>query len=417
MITCISLRQNANAWMTVAIVGRNTLSRRLGVKIKEDLVGRYRAGERLPSARQLAERHHVSPVTIGRVLQHLSEEGIVYRIPSSGTYLCEGVERHTTEPSGAEIELTVDPRTRTVAKTVIVGRINWEVPGRRPGNTHEMMSAAERHIQQAGGSTVVINTDKLNAEAILEAVLEEIDRGANSLLVLSERLDAVSLARLAAVRHSSKRGFPVIAAGISPKPSMFDCVAMDLCKGVHDSVRYLTGLGHRRIAFVGPRPFESEWLPERIDAFLAGLYEAGLEGRPDDLVFSSEDVEYDDDPSNPGYACGANAAIRICEERRWTAVVAANDYVAAGLIDTLTAHGIAVPDDISVIGFDDAIDSGMRGLSTVHRPVALIGVDAVDRLMRQLEEPHPDRRTIDMIAPTLIIRRSTAAPPRPRSDQ
>jgi DNA-binding LacI/PurR family transcriptional regulator len=96
-----------------------------------------------------------------------------------------------------------------------------------------------------------------------------------------------------------------------------------------------------------------------------------------------------------------------------TAVLAFNDLMAVGVLNRLAARGVAVPGDISVVGFDDIEMSSMttEPLTTVRMPMEAAGRAAVDLLLDGLDapdEPEPTRRWL----PTQLMVRSTTAPPR-----
>src|SRR5690606_40743507 len=97
-----------------------------------------------------------------------------------------------------------------------------------------------------------------------------------------------------------------------------------------------------------------------------------------------------------------------------TAILAFNDLMAVGVLNRLAARGVAVPEDISVVGYDDIEMSSMTTvpLTTVRMPMEAAGRAAVDLLLDGLEardSPEPARRWL----PTQLIVRSTTAPPRP----
>jgi DNA-binding LacI/PurR family transcriptional regulator len=107
-----------------------------------------------------------------------------------------------------------------------------------------------------------------------------------------------------------------------------------------------------------------------------------------------------------GYAAGT----RIAADQSVTAVFAANDQIAIGLLSALDQADQRVPDDISIIGFDNQPESAylIPPLTTVQQDFAEVGRRAVDALILAISgSPPPDQ---DLIAPHLVVRSSTAAP-------
>lgn len=163
------------------------------------------------------------------------------------------------------------------------------------------------------------------------------------------------------------------------------------------AVRHLIELGHRTIAHVsGPL----DWLDARgrHRAWQAELRAAGLV-EPEVVVGDwTADFAYEV-ARQPG-------RLPDC-----TAIFAANDQMALGLIHGLAERGISVPGDISIVGFDDLPEAKhfLPPLTTVRQDFRALGERSVEVLLAALEGRQLDRRSI--IAPRLIIRGSTAAPP------
>ncbi len=175
-------------------------------------------------------------------------------------------------------------------------------------------------------------------------------------------------------------------------------VVVDNKGGGRDVGRLLLGLGHHRIGVVaGPRHLVTN--KHRLAGFGLALADAGVE-LPDDAV-----VEGDF-----GREGGAEAAARLIEQRPdLTAIFALNDLMARGCLMALSSAGRVVPDDVSVVGFDDlpvASDTAPR-LTTFRLPLEEIGARAMRLVLRDEAEP----RHIDRVRGELVVRESTAPPP------
>jgi LacI family transcriptional regulator len=94
------------------------------------------------------------------------------------------------------------------------------------------------------------------------------------------------------------------------------------------------------------------------------------------------------------------------------AIVCANDQMAIGVLRTLTAHGVRVPEDVAVVGFDDIFPAGLTdvALTTVHQPMRKVGERACDRLIELIAEPAL-RPEIEVLPTELVIRSSCGCPP------
>jgi LacI family transcriptional regulator len=170
--------------------------------------------------------------------------------------------------------------------------------------------------------------------------------------------------------------------------------------GARAAVQHLLSLGHRRIgAITGPR----DWMAstERLNGYRSALAAAGVLPDPELVVESDFSIESGD---------GAAAALLDLPERP-TAIFGFNDNVAIGAIRTAAARGLGVPDDLSVVGFDDAEQSGLvsPALTTVRQPLAEMGRMGVSVLLRLLDHQRVEAMSIEL-ATRLVVRDSTAAP-------
>jgi DNA-binding LacI/PurR family transcriptional regulator len=170
---------------------------------------------------------------------------------------------------------------------------------------------------------------------------------------------------------------------------------MDSADGVRQAVEHLGALGHRRVAHLaGPA---TSWAGKER---LRGLRAAA----------PANDVEAVElGPFPPTFQGGVQAA-DLALARGVTAVLAFNDLMALGVLSRLAARGVAVPRDMSVVGFDDIEMSGMtpEPLTTVRMPMEAAGRAAVDML---LDEQRTDSE-LQRWLPTQLIVRSTTTPPK-----
>ncbi|MEE1801330.1 LacI family DNA-binding transcriptional regulator [Streptomyces sp. JV176] len=180
----------------------------------------------------------------------------------------------------------------------------------------------------------------------------------------------------------------------------YSVVDTDQAGGAREAVSHLLGLGHTTVWHLAG-PEESFAAQRRADAWRATLREAG---RPVPPPLRG------DWSAESGYRAG----LRLAEEPECTAVFAANDQMALGLLRALHESGRAVPGDVSVVGFDDIPDSGsyMPPLTTVHQDFAEVGRRCVEGALRQINT-HEEERGTTLVPTRMVIRGSTAPPPPP----
>jgi LacI family transcriptional regulator len=246
----------------------------------------------------------------------------------------------------------------------------------------------------AAGYTVVIgNTDN---DADKEAsVLEAMGaRRVDGLVLATARREYPVLEQLREAR------LPVVLVNRGADDPGTSSVTGDDHAGIGLAVKHLAKLGHRRIAHIGGVREVSTGLA-RYQAFMSWMQSEGLDFDPDLIVFSDWFQE------EPGAA-----AFRELIDRGlgFTAVVAANDLIALGCYDVADELGMAIPGDVSVVGYNDTpfSDKFRPPLTTVHIPLYDMGKRAASLLLSQLEEPDGDPVTMKLPA-TLAVRDSTAS--------
>jgi LacI family transcriptional regulator len=194
-------------------------------------------------------------------------------------------------------------------------------------------------------------------------------------------------------------GTPVVAVDHNVQSSTLPTVDSENLKGAVGATEYLLGLGHRRIGFLGGRhDLESARLRER------GYREALLTAR----------IRIDESLVQVGGYDAATAtepARRLLElDPRPTAIFAANDVTALETIAVAGSLGLRVPNDLSVVGFDNVPESalGEPPLTTVEQPIQEMGREAVRLLLELIEDPaQPAAR---VILPTRLVVRQSCRP-------
>jgi LacI family repressor for deo operon, udp, cdd, tsx, nupC, and nupG len=177
-------------------------------------------------------------------------------------------------------------------------------------------------------------------------------------------------------------------------------VGVDDVAGARKAVDLLLAEGHRSIAFVGSNP-EKLSFARRLEGYRQSLEASGL-AVPSHLVLEGD---------------GTIESGRVAVEQLFirdtlpTAFMCANDQMAAGVMIGLAARGYDIPNDFSVVGFDDIPQSGfiVPSLTTVRQPRTMIGETAMQTLLGQLKSVQPEQLE-QLFVPELVIRNSVASP-------
>lgn len=194
------------------------------------------------------------------------------------------------------------------------------------------------------------------------------------------------------------RGVPVVVAD-SDAGDQYAVVDTDQDAGARSAVQHLLDLGHRTVWHVaGPH-----------ESFAAGRRAASWENTLGESGAAAPPLLRGDWSAESGYRAG----LQLAAQKDCTAVFVANDHMALGLLRALHDADLRVPEDISVVGFDDVAESAsfLPPLTTVHQDFAEVGRRCVQRVLAQVRGHHSERGT-ELVPTRLVIRQSTAAPAR-----
>jgi len=201
-----------------------------------------------------------------------------------------------------------------------------------------------------------------------------------------------------AMERVAAAGLPVVAMLSRHVPDGVGYINADNFGAMRQLVDHLTDFGHTRIAYFGPA--HSSNFKDRIDGYRAAIHDIGLGNSP-----TLEAVlEYPLKPSSPA----AEIDRWLAMPNRPTAIICADDGLAAAAFDTLQARGLRAPEDMALTGFNDIFDAGRiaGGLTTIRQPFREMGQLAAERLLAMIDGASVD--TCRITLPTeLIIRTST----------
>lgn len=276
------------------------------------------------------------------------------------------------------------------SETKIVGVL---VPNVRNPFFAELVVGVEEWCRQAGYSVFLCNSDNdpKHQQAYLRTLLEKRIDG----LLLSSAGDTETLADT--FRHAR---VPVVTVDRLVPGARADRVSVNNQLGAFEAVKHLLDLGHRRIGCVSG-PGEFEVTQERVAGWRQALSAFGLEARTDWLVES--------DFSTAGGYQAVKAL--LTRQPELSAVFAANDMMAMGALRAAAELGLAVPGQLSLVGFD-AIELGgfvYPALTSVGCSIRELGREAGRALIERIENPQAPYKDLQL-TPQLVLRESTSAP-------
>jgi LacI family transcriptional regulator len=266
-----------------------------------------------------------------------------------------------------------------------------------PDNSNPFYAELARAIEDAGfaaGYSVILCNSDLSEEK-QQAYID---------VLLSHQVDGMILINmqlppLKSIERMAAENVPTILANIDePVPGM-DQVIVAHHQGGCLAGQYLLRLHHRRIGCITISPPLS-YVTSRITGFRQALVEAGIELTTEDFVIG-----------NGRYESGCQAMQELLQRRPdLTAVFVFNDLMALGAINALHAQGIRVPEDISIIGYDNVAYASIfdPALTTIAQPITAIGQECIARLLERIQQPEKPPTHITL--PVELIERSSCRP-------
>jgi LacI family transcriptional regulator len=285
-------------------------------------------------------------------------------------------------------------------RTRRTGTIGLVIPSLDNVGFAEVTHGIQQAAAQAGRLVLVVEAEALPSDGsgVAEDVYARLvgDGWVDGLIVAYATLEDGHIA------HLADQGIPLVLVN-RRTTGVHGSVVVDDLAGSRMAVEHLASLGHERIGFVG-LDADTDTAHRRRQGYLDGLTASGL---PYDAA-----LERPAPPTEPGGRDGIAALLGVDPAARPTSVFAASLMSALGVRAGLAARGLRIPDDVSLIAFNDhAIAEHLAPpLTTVRMPNLKMGREAVQMLLGALEG-RPVRDLMVDEAPEIVVRASTARPP------
>ena len=327
----------------------------------------------VPTMFDVAERAGVSHQTVSRVLNGLT--GVA------------AATKERVEQAIAELNYTPSPTARAMAKrrSGSIGLIQAGRPDYGPSNAALGFNEAAR---EAGYVVSQVSMRALDADALTQAVHRLVLQRVEAIVLISGERDGVEVIR------GIDAGVPLVAVASEEEPGLHRA-AIDQYAGARLATEHLIGLGHREIRHITGPP-DSMDAAERRRGWADALRAHGLEARHPlvgDWLAASGDA----------------AGRELLADRAATAVFVGNDQMALGLLHACAEAGVRVPEELSVVGFDDIPEAAYftPPLTTVRQDFDALGRDVMATVLDVLRD---ERSAVDRTSrvPELVVRASAA---------
>ena len=349
--------------------------------LRSDIAARRFAPEnRLPAESSLATRFKAARETVRRALEHLQREGLVEKRKGIGAFVTKRGERKTNLlglllPTLSSSEFFVDIKNEI------------EAAARRAGY---------RIVLETIEKTTPSET-ALTARRIARRILVNRIEGVIFRPLVDDRFEKCNLEILRIFKNAEMPAVLLDADAVPPPlRSNLDLVAINNVRAGQCVAQHLVGRARRRIAFmmqgksIGPN---SNW-KSRLFGVAGELALLGVDTGVQTLPFAPDD----------------SRALKATLKRKTApdAIVCGNDETAVELVNSLVSLGVRVPEDVAVVGFDDAnfARSSVPPLTTISQPVKLLAKTALKTLLTRIRFRENAPREILLDAP-LVVRRST----------
>jgi LacI family transcriptional regulator, galactose operon repressor len=324
----------------------------------------------------VAKVAHVSIATVSRTINH---------IPTVNAKLAKRVWE-------AIRELNYFPNTQARAlvsgRSRLLGLIVSEITN---PFFPELIQGFE-DVAVENGYEILIGSTNYEPERMQRCIRRMMERNAEGVAVMTFGIEQPLLDQLA------DRKVPLVFVDVAPNKPGISVLKVDYHHGIRQGVQHLAALGHRKIAFVtGPLRLHSA--QSRLAAFKKALEECGIPVEEKLIVEGDHTMEG-----------GMDAAERLMTEKDLpTAIMCSNDMLAIGVMHKMSRSGLKVPDDVSIIGFDDIHMGAMMipPLTSIQMSRTDLASAAVSALRGHLEGGPKREYRIDT---RLVVRESTGFP-------
>ncbi len=327
--------------------------------------------------RTVAKRARVSIATVSRVMN-----GITTVDPKLVARVVQAAE-----------ELNYTPNTQARAlvsgKSGMIGLIISEITN--PFFPELIQQFEDETVKR--GYEMLIGSTNYSPSRMTQCIRRMVERKVEGVAVMTFGMDEDLLQEL------SSRGIPVVSVGSTQDLQFATAIEVNHAQGIHEAIQHLAVMGHRAISYIGGS-VDLLVGRQRQQAYVDSMAQLGVEVTPQQIFQGDHTMDGGLAAAEQMFASGPMP----------TAVLCYNDLTAIGLLHSLSRHGLRVPEDISVVGFDDIhmAQFTIPPLTTIRMSCSDLATVALDALPLTPAHTKPSKPKPNRVVPThLIVRQST----------
>lgn len=329
-------------------------------------------GDLLPSENKIAKKLNIHPNTVKTGLNNLVKDGIIYREQGKGTFVADFKEEETHQTIGIIVEDLFDESPLSAGIVKGVDRV-----------------LSGHHISYLLG----ISGNKFNK--IRNDLKKFYKRSVAGIIFMPLQYNKGHLENYRIIDDIVSKNIPLVLVDRYIKGLFIDYITSDNENGAYQATKHLLELGHEEIVFI-VEPYCST-IEERIMGYKLALAEASIKNHI--IIKSDKRLK----------KAGQEGVEKLLSNNiNFSALICSNDLVARGAISTLQKHGLSIPEDVSIVGYDDApIARIAPSLTTVRQPVYEMGKKAAEILIDKINGSQNETKKV-ILPGELIIRNSTS---------
>lgn len=351
--------------------------------ILREISDEHRIGDKISTEQEFVNKFGVHRGTVRKAITVLADDGIIERIPGKGTFLARSPDEKSDQATCVwNIALCLPTKTGDLMFNPFYSQLIEAVIA-----THEVSTNITIHRLDEKNSTIT---------RILERVA---DNGTNGVIIVGGISDKV-------IERFKASLIPIVLGDIAISDGSVDAVVTNNMDASFQALEYLIGLGHKQIATIAG-PADDKNCSLRLKGYRMALAANHIDEN-DELIVHANRLN-----RRAGFAAMESL---LKSGREFSAVVAANDALAFGAIVAIRLHGLSIPDDISIVGFDDiaGAEHTIPPLTTIRVDKHQMGLLVVERMISRLTRYYLPPQEIQLTS-KLVIRKSCKAPKNKRS--